>query len=124
MRGKRISWAGKPAHIELAVDISDGRYLNQRLADKTDTVNILLQCIDSLIHTGELDSAIQSMLGHIGEFYGAERAYILGLAETDAAIRAFNKWSRADGDAGLLPLLPPASSPAGRRPSKNGKRSF
>lgn len=106
------------------MDISDGRYLNQRLADKTDTVNILLQCIDSLIHTGELDSAIQSMLGHIGEFYGAERAYILGLAETDAAIRAFNKWSRADGDAGLLPLLPPASSPAGRRPSKNGKRSF
>ena len=108
LRGKRISWAGKPAHIELAVDISDGRYLNQRLADKTDTVNILLQCIDSLIHTGELDSAIQSMLGHIGEFYGAERAYILGLAETDAAIRAFNKWSRADGDAGLLPLLPPS----------------
>lgn len=41
LRGKRISWAGKPAHIELAVDISDGRYLNQRLADKTDTVNIL-----------------------------------------------------------------------------------
>lgn len=39
---------------------------------------------------------------------GAERAYILGLAETDAAIRAFNKWSRADGDAGLLPLLPPS----------------
>ena len=125
LRGKRISWAGKPAHIELAVDISDGRYLNQRLADKTDTVNILLQCIDSLIHTGELDSAIQSMLGHIGEFYGAERAYILGLAETDAAIRAFNKWSRADGDAGLLPLLPPQHHlPLGAGLPKTGNDLF
>lgn len=81
LKDKLISWNGRPARMELAVDITEPEHAKQKIQRKLRTERTLVECIRSLTMAGSLEEAIQAVLSGIGEYYQADRAYILELNE-------------------------------------------
>ena len=76
LKDKLIDWKGKPARMELAVDITDKENVSQSLAEKLEIENAMVECIGSLLASASLDDAVDTVLATIGSFYKADRAYI------------------------------------------------
>lgn len=76
LKDKLIDWKGKPARLELAVDITDKENVSQSLAEKLEIENAMVECIGSLLSSASLDDAVDTVLATIGSFYKADRAYI------------------------------------------------
>ena len=49
LKDKLIDWKGKPARLELAVDITDKENVSQSLAEKLEIENAMVECIGSLL---------------------------------------------------------------------------
>lgn len=82
LKDKLIHWKGKPARLEIAVDITEQENVSQQVQQKLKTERTLVACIRALTEAQSLDEAIQAVLSNIGEFYQAERAYILEMNDT------------------------------------------
>lgn len=81
LKDKLIQWEGRAARMELAVDITEQEHARQKIQRKLKTEQTLVECIRSLTTASCLEEAIHAVLSGIGEYYQADRAYILELNE-------------------------------------------
>ena len=61
----------------IIIDIDDEQQLLEQLESKVCSEKMLVKCIETLSETENLHSALNNLLALIGEFYQAERAYIV-----------------------------------------------
>lgn len=79
LKDKLIDWNGKLARMEIAVDITERESVSRRVQQKLRTEHTLVECIRALTAAGSLEESMQAVLAGIGEFYQADRAYLLEL---------------------------------------------
>ncbi|MEG1773560.1 MAG: GAF domain-containing protein, partial [Oscillospiraceae bacterium] len=79
LKDKLIVWKGRPARLEIALDITLRENLSQDVQQKLQTEQTLVECVRALTVAENLDSAMQAVLSGLADFYRADRAYILEL---------------------------------------------
>ncbi|MDO5146751.1 MAG: diguanylate cyclase [Eubacteriales bacterium] len=55
--------------------------------------DVALECLSDLLASDSLEYSMQCLLGHIGEFYQADRTYILNLSENNHVITMPCEWT-------------------------------
>lgn len=93
IRGKIINWDGKQARLEIFTDISTHKI---RLSSKNKAERVLLDCAALLLITNPLETAVQGVLQHLGEFYQADRAYFAKTDDMNSIVISNADW-RAPG---------------------------
>lgn len=81
IKDKLINWNGTTARLEVAIDITERESVSQSVQRKLETEQTLVECIRLLTMATCLEEAIQAVLAGIGNYYQADRAYILELNE-------------------------------------------
>lgn len=76
LKDKLIDWRGKSCRMEIAIDISKQEILSQSVQEKLDFAENVLACAKVLTEVTDMEQATQEMLGLVGEFYLADRAYL------------------------------------------------
>lgn len=77
LKDKLVDWYGQPARMELAVDITDKENISQSLKTRLEREQSLVSCIHTLVSIESLDEAVDLVLANAGEFYQADRVYIV-----------------------------------------------
>lgn len=77
LKDKLISWKGKKARLEIAIDITDREYVSEDIQSKLDFGTNVVSCIRLLADGSSVSEGIGKGLQSIGEFYRADRAYML-----------------------------------------------
>ncbi len=67
---------GRKARLEVAFDISQHYKTVESLTHKLTMEETLIRCIQTLVESLDIDDAINSLLGIVGEYYHSDRAYI------------------------------------------------
>ena len=67
---------GKLVRMEICTDITEGEPVSRGLERRLEGEKTLVRCIQTLSGEKDVDTAVDSILGIIGEFYNANRAYI------------------------------------------------
>ena len=76
IRDKLIRWDDRLLRLGIANDIIQKKMLSQNLHHKLKNEQILLKCVHILGDKDEFAEAADIILGHLGEYYDADRAYI------------------------------------------------
>lgn len=96
LKDKLIPWKGKMARLELAVDVGEKEILTQRMQEKIDIENNIVECAKILEEEQNQQEALQGVLGVIGKFFDAYRVYILKSEQTTGEWSCFDEWIRGD----------------------------
>lgn len=92
LKDRLIWWKGKPARLEYAMDITDQQYISKALLDKLESGTILLQCIRSIVTAATAKEAVQVALAAVGDFYQAERAFIIAFDQEQSKCDMVYEW--------------------------------
>lgn len=100
VREKLVKWDGRKCVLRTLVDISTVKNMEETIAEKIRIENTLLNFISMLAgcEENENDDMLNSMLEMIGEFYSADRAYIVEVSEDEG--RYSYEWIRDNKRAG------------------------
>lgn len=79
LKDKLIDWDGRPARLEIAVDITEQELLSRDTARKLETERTLVECIRRLMDAASSREAAQAVLSCVGGFYQASHAFLLEL---------------------------------------------
>lgn len=90
LKDKLINWNGKTARLEIAQDITEQTSRNLFRLETT----TLIECIRLLSAQEELKDAIETVLSTIGEYYQADRSYILELNQERTVGTNTFEWCR------------------------------
>ncbi|MEG1912944.1 MAG: GGDEF domain-containing protein [Cloacibacillus sp.] len=90
LKDKFVDWHGKMARLEIAQDITEQTSRNLFRLETT----TLLECIRLLSAQEELKDAIETVLSTIGEYYQADRSYILELNQERTVGTNTFEWCR------------------------------
>lgn len=96
LKEKQISWMGKTASLTIAIDITEKEIMSQKIQEKLDFESNIVSCTKMLVEESDFHKAINKMLGSIGEFYQADRAYLFELQNNNAYWDNTYEWC-ADG---------------------------
>ena len=77
LKDKLIDWDGRPARLEIAVDITEQELLSRDTARKLETERTLVECIRRLMDAASSREAAQAVLSCVGGFYQASHAFLL-----------------------------------------------
>lgn len=72
LKDKLIDWDGRPARLEIAVDITEQELLSRDTARKLETERTLVECIRRLMDAASSREAAQAVLSCVGGFYQAQ----------------------------------------------------
>lgn len=95
LKDKLLSWNGRTVRIEICTDITDKHIATKTIERKLQIEEILLQCIRDLSTEPNIDVAVNQLLQTIGEFHGADRAYIFEFDYNNAIINNTYEWCSA-----------------------------
>ncbi len=76
IRDKLISWNNRLLKMGIANDIIQKELTSQNVRKKLQNEQILLKCVNVLARKEKFSEAADIILGHLGEHYDADRAYI------------------------------------------------
>ncbi len=91
IRDKLISWDNRLLKMGIANDIIHQELTSQNVRKKLQNEQILLKCVNVLARKEKFSDAADIILGHLGEHYEADRAYIYEYhLDEDGKLRASN----------------------------------
>lgn len=96
LKEKQIPWMGKMASLTIAIDITEKEIMSQKIQEKLDFESNIVSCTKMLVEESDFHKAINNMLGSIGEFYQAGRAYLFELQSNNEYWDNTYEWC-ADG---------------------------
>lgn len=76
LKDKLISWNGRPARLEVGLDVTERENLTKKVEEKLDFAENVLDCAKVLAQETDMNKAVQEILQYVGEFYQADRAYL------------------------------------------------
>ena len=76
LKDKLIQWRGRPARLEIAIDVTEREVVSQRVREKLDYAQSVLSSAKVLAEEEDMDRAVQRLLAQVGDFYQADRAYL------------------------------------------------
>ena len=87
---ENISWMD-------SIEPDDGEYIipsenEMKCVLSNEEKDVLLDCFASMLVSPSLDEAVKKVLRHMGDYYKADRIYILALAENDCVITMMYEW--------------------------------
>lgn len=96
-RERLVAWDGQAAMLDILIDISEEDKAEKLIATKIRVENMLLNCIGAI--SSEIDftnaqTTLLPMLEAIGEFYHADRAYIVHLEDDALNMNTVCEWCR------------------------------
>ncbi|MEG0379376.1 MAG: diguanylate cyclase, partial [Eubacterium sp.] len=89
-----IDWKGRPARMEIAMDITEQNDLNKLVTYRLEIEDTLVNCIKKLVSAKDINEAINTVLEAVASFYKAERAYICEMNETEEQLRIDYEWMK------------------------------
>lgn len=104
LKEKQIPWMGKTANLTIAIDITEKEIMSQKIQEKLDFESNIVSCTKMLVEESDFHKAINSMLGSIGEFYQADRAYLFELQNNKEYWDNTYEWC-ADGVMAQIDML-------------------
>ena len=75
-KDKLISWNGRPARMEVAMDVTERENVTRKVKEKLDFAESVLDSAKVLAQEIDMDKAVEQILAFTGEFYQADRAYL------------------------------------------------
>lgn len=81
LKDKLIVWNGRVARIEIAIDDSESENEKIALKNALEGEQIVMECAKQLYHTADIYATVCNVLGQIGAFLKAERAYIFDIRD-------------------------------------------
>lgn len=94
LKDKLILWCGKMARLEIAIDITEKEIVSQSVREKLDFEKNIVDCTRILVEEEHIGTAILKVLGSIGEFYQADRAYVFEVDEDRGHWSNTYEWCR------------------------------
>ncbi|MEA5003988.1 MAG: bifunctional diguanylate cyclase/phosphodiesterase [Christensenella sp.] len=76
LKDKLVDWNGRKARIEIATDITENQQEKVALKNALQAEMVIQECVRRLYETENLSEAIDFVLGKIGSFLMASRAYV------------------------------------------------
>lgn len=95
---------GRKYRVEVIEEISDRRAWGQDLAEQLSMESVLLQCLQTLSKTKNLEQAVSSFLEMVSRFYCADRGYIIEFDYERQILNNTFEWC-ADGVSQEIDLL-------------------
>lgn len=92
VRDKLVDYHGQLIRMEIATDITEKEEQTRELASRLSVEKALVLCIDTLKNGQDIDTAINSLLKHIGNFYKAERAYTFEVSFETQIVNNTYEW--------------------------------
>lgn len=92
VKDKLIQWDGKPARMEIAIDITEKENISKKTKEKLRIQETIVNCIRVLREEENLEKALFLVLGVIGMFHKADRAYIFQFDETQTFFYNAYQW--------------------------------
>ncbi|MCC0641026.1 MULTISPECIES: bifunctional diguanylate cyclase/phosphodiesterase [unclassified Clostridioides] len=92
LKDKLIEWEGRAARLEIALDITDKENISKSIEEKLEIKELLVGCIKHLITETNFSDAINLVLGSIGKFHKADRAYIFEVSADGKKINNTYEW--------------------------------
>ena len=105
LKDKLIDWDGRPARLEIAVDITEQELLSRDTARKLETERTLVECIRRLMDAASSREAAQAVLSCVGGFYQASHAFLLELHASGRSVHCTQMWTAADAEPLELPSI-------------------
>lgn len=78
LRDKLVTWEGRPARLEIAIDITDLEREKESSAFLAEANELNIECIKAL-GCDDLDTALDTVLSMLGEFLQAKRTYLFSI---------------------------------------------
>jgi len=94
LKDKLIYIDGRPTRLEICVDITENELVKQDIQNELSEEQTLVKCIDTLKNGQDIDTAIDSLLFHIGTFYKADRAYIFESDLENSVLKNTYEWCK------------------------------
>lgn len=101
LKDKLVTWDGKPARMEFALDVTEKENVSLDLQKKLKIESTLVQCIRSLVSINDLNEAISLVLSTIGLFYDADRSYIFEMDREKNTSSNTYEWCKE----GIIPQI-------------------
>jgi len=76
LKDKLVDWGGRTARMEIATDITENEREKVALKNALEAQMVLQECVHHLYETKDLEEAVNFVLGKIGSFLLASRAYV------------------------------------------------
>lgn len=76
LKDKLILWQGRPARLEIAVDITEKESTSRAVRDKLEMQRALVDCLSIFYAGTTFDEAINAILCKLGQLHQADRAYV------------------------------------------------
>ena len=105
LKDKLIDWDGRPARLEIAVDITEQELLSRDTARKLETERTLVECIRRLMDAASSREAAQAVLSCVGGFYQASHAFLLELHASGRSVHCTQLWTAADAEPLEFPSI-------------------
>ena len=106
LKDKLIDWDGRPARLEIAVDITEQELLSRDTARKLETERTLVECIRRLMDAASFPRGRAGReLACVGGFYQASHAFLLELHASGRSVRCTQLWTAADAEPLELPSI-------------------
>lgn len=77
LKDRKLQWAGRPARIEIAFDITEAEAEKQTLKYMLDGEMMMMECVRTLYQKHDIEQSIPIVMERLGEFLGAERTYLI-----------------------------------------------
>lgn len=92
LKDKLIDVGGRLLRMEIATDITEKAQTAQELNNRLSVEEALVRCIGTLKSGTHVDTAINSLLKHVGNFYHADRAYIFEIDYECSVVNNTYEW--------------------------------
>ncbi|WP_455620022.1 EAL domain-containing protein [Eisenbergiella sp.] len=77
LKDRRLQWAGRPARIEIAFDITEAEAEKQTLKYMLDGEMMMMECVRTLYQKHDIGQSLPIVMERLGEFLAAERTYLI-----------------------------------------------
>lgn len=92
LKNKLAKVDGRLLRLEIATDITEKNKMTQDLHNRLSVEESLVRCISTLKSGTDVDTAINDLLKHVGEFYYADRAYIFEIDYVNKEVNNTYEW--------------------------------
>lgn len=81
LKDRLIEWEGKTARMEIAFDTTESENERLNLQNSLEAQRVLMDCVHALYEEQDINKAIKYVLGQVGSYLKAERAYIFEIGD-------------------------------------------
>lgn len=92
LKGKQIPWRGSTARLVVGIDVTEKETISRRVSEKLEFEQKILSCTRMLVEEPNMEQAVNKVLAMIGDFYQADRAYILEPSDEQGYWHSHYEW--------------------------------